>query len=156
MGCDKQSIDNSRQLADKVSVPRFEISMDPAPLVSPSPTTVIDFGHCPRTPTSNRRRDAHECSGKENSRSAGSLHRRIWATLRSKSQDSPRASDNGSPSPSPTAKKVTRRQPIVDLLHFISTRTHISADEHDYDSKTGSRRMTDNAPSKQNVHTGKK
>ncbi|PVH85622.1 hypothetical protein DL98DRAFT_651018 [Cadophora sp. DSE1049] len=94
--------------------------------VSSSPLSGVEFGHLPRTPASNRSKNGRTSNGKENSRS-GSLHKRIYDSLRFRSRSLSRSSDNGSPS----AKPVKRRKSIVDLLNLSSREPQNDRDVQD-------------------------
>ncbi|KAH7321666.1 hypothetical protein BKA65DRAFT_540842 [Rhexocercosporidium sp. MPI-PUGE-AT-0058] len=91
--------------------------MDP---VSSSPTLGVEFGRLPRTPASNRSKNGRAPNVKENSNSGGSLHRRLFDTLRSRSRSPARASGNGSPN----RKPMKRRKSIINLLNLSSREPH--------------------------------
>ncbi|KAH7393312.1 hypothetical protein BKA64DRAFT_746390 [Cadophora sp. MPI-SDFR-AT-0126] len=86
--------------------------------VSSSPTSGHEFGHLPRTPASNRSKHGRTSNGNETFQS-GSLHKRLYSSLRFRSRSLSRSSDNGSPD----AKAIKRRKSIVDLLN-LSSREH--------------------------------
>jgi len=92
--------------------------------VSSSPVSGVEFGRLPRTPASNRSKNGR--TPKENSRS-GSLHKRIYDSLRLRSLSLSRSFDNGSPS----AKPVKRRKSIVDLLSLSSRASQNNRDVQD-------------------------
>ncbi|KAK0099993.1 hypothetical protein ONS95_013189 [Cadophora gregata] len=94
--------------------------------VSSSPASGVEFGVLPRTPTSNLSKNGRMSNGKENSRS-GSLHKRIYDSLRFRSRSFSRSSDSGSPS----AKPVKRRKSIVDLLSLSSRESQNGSDVSD-------------------------
>ena len=92
--------------------------------VSSSPISGVEFGPLPHTPASSRSKNGR--TPKEKSRS-GSLHKRIYDSLRFRSSSLSRSFDNGSPS----AKPVKRRKSIVDLLSLSSRTSQVDRDVPD-------------------------
>ncbi|KAI6714240.1 hypothetical protein JHW43_003187 [Diplocarpon mali] len=108
------------------------------PPTSSSPSNpAVEFGLLPRTPASNWNKNGRTPTGKENSGS-GSLHKRLFNSLRSRSRSFTRTSDAGSPS----AKPIKRRKSIVDLLNFGSSS---SQDSQGYSTPGDTRKTEDNA-----------